>query len=282
MKGRLVKVCSDGYTVRVDGIDYPCRARGRLRLLADGLAVGDYVKMEKGVITEVYERKNSLVRPRVSNIDATVIVIASEPKPDYYLVDKVLIASNKLGIETLIAVNKSDINSNLYNEVLSQYESVCKVIEVSAKDNIGTDKLKEFLRNRTVVLAGQSAVGKTSLINAIFSLDLRVGELSEKIARGRHTTTYSEIFERDGICVVDSPGFAAIEADVTEEELSSLYPEYLEYAPKCRFRGCTHLSEPECAVAEAVEEGKLSKERYTRYKNIITDIKNRRKNYGKN
>ncbi len=282
MKGRLIKVCSDGYTVRAQGIDYPCRARGRLRLMAEGLAVGDYVEMENSVITKVYERKNSLIRPRVSNIDAAVIVIAGEPKPDYYLVDKVLIASNKLGIETLIAVNKSDRNSGLYNEVLSQYKSVCEIIEVSAKENLGTDKLKEFLRGRTVVLAGQSAVGKTSLINAIFSLDLRVGELSEKIARGRHTTTYSEIFEKDGMCVIDSPGFAVIEAEVTEEELPSLYPEYLEYAVECRFRGCTHLSEPECAVAKAVEEGKLSYERYIRYKEIITDIKNRRKNYGKN
>ncbi len=282
MIGRLVKVCSDGYTVRLDGKDYLCRARGKLKLLSTGLAVGDFVDMENGVISKVYERKNALIRPRVANIDGTVIVIASEPKPDYYLVDKVLIASEKLGVETLIVVNKSDKNSSLYTEVLEQYTSVCKVIEVSAKTNAGIGELKEFLSGKTVVLAGQSAVGKTSLINAIFSLDLRVGELSEKISRGRHTTTYSEIFEKDGMCVIDSPGFAVIEAEVSEEEVSSLYPEYASLSQYCRFRGCTHTGEPDCEVANAVERGELSNERYLRYKEIITDIKNRRKDYGKN
>ncbi len=282
MKGRIVKVCSDGYTVRVSGIDYPCRARGKLRLLDDGLAVGDFVEMEKGVICKVHERKNFLIRPRVANIDGAVIVVAPEPKPDYYLVDKVLIATEKLGVEALIVVNKCDKSSSLFNEVVSQYQSVCKVIEVSAKDNLGTDKLMQFLNGKTVVLAGQSAVGKTSIINAIFSLDLKVGDLSEKISRGKHTTTYSEIFEKNGVSVIDSPGFAVIEAEATEEEISDLYPEYLGLATGCRFRGCTHTKEPDCKVKLAVSEGALSKERYDRYVEIITDIKNRRKNYGKN
>ncbi len=282
MKGRLVKVCSDGYTVRVEGVDYPCRARGRLKLLADGLAVGDFVEMENGVITEVYPRKNSLVRPRVSNIDGVIVVVANEPKPDYYLVDKVLISAEKLGVKTLIAVNKSDMGDSVYNEVLCQYKSVCEVVEVSAKNKNGTERLAEFMKDKTVVLAGQSAVGKTSLINSMFQLDLKVGSLSEKISRGKHTTTYSEIFQKGDACIIDSPGFAVIEAEVTEEEISSLYPEYLALAPLCRFRGCTHVSEPDCRVALAVEKGELSLERYLRYKEIITDIKNRRKNYGKN
>ena len=282
MKGKLVKVCSNGYTVRVDGVDYPSKARGKLKLSSLNLAVGDEVEYEKGVIVKVYERRNSLIRPRVSNIDGVVIVIASEPKPDYYLVDKVLIASKKLDVETLIVVNKSDKENYLYNEVKSQYDSVCKVITASAKDKLGISEIKEFIKGKTVVLAGQSAVGKTSLINAIFSLDLKVGELSEKISRGKHTTTYSEIFEKDEMRIIDTPGFAVIEAEVTEDEIASFYPEYFDLSVNCRFRSCTHLSEPDCAVISAVERGELSKERYLRYKEIITEIKNRRKDYGKN
>ena len=282
MKGLLKKVCSNGYFVRVDGVDYPCKARGKLKLLSSGLSVGDFVEVENGIITKVYERKNSLIRPRVSNIDGVVIVIAPEPKPDFYLVDKVLIASNKLGVETLIAVNKSDKKTNLIKEVLSQYKNVCKVIEISAKEGSGIEDVKDFLRDKTVVFAGQSAVGKTSLLNTLFSLDLRVGELSEKIARGKHTTTYSEIFIKDGMTVIDTPGFAVIEAEVSEDEISSLYPEYEELAVNCRFRGCSHTGEPDCAVIEAVESGKLSKERHIRYCEFITEIKNRRKDYDKN
>lgn len=282
MKGKLVKVCSDGYTVRAGGVDYPCRARGKLKLLNDGLAVGDDVELENGVIVKVYERKNALIRPRVSNIDGVIIVVASEPKPDYYLVDKVLIASKKLGVETLIAVNKGDKDKELFSVVKSQYDSVCKVILTSATDGEGIDQIKDFIKGKSVVLAGQSAVGKTSLINSIFSLNLKVGELSEKISRGRHTTTYSEIFEKEDMMLIDSPGFAVIEADVTEEEISSFYPEYAKLSANCRFRSCSHLSEPDCAVISAVERGELSKDRYLRYKEIITDIKNRRKDYGKN
>ena len=279
MKGLLKKVCSDGYFVRVDGVDYPCKARGKLKLLSGGLSVGDYVEMENGMISKIYERKNSLIRPRVSNIDGVVIVIAPEPKPDYYLVDKVLIAGNKLGVETIIAVNKSDKDNSLFTEVYNEYKKVCPIIEVSASTSSGEEDLKGFLRGKTVVFAGQSAVGKTSLLNSIFSLNLRVGELSEKICRGKHTTTYSEIFEKEDMRVIDTPGFAVIEAEVTEDEIAFLYPEYEEFNGKCRFRCCTHTSEPDCAVIEAVERGELSKNRHLRYCEFITEIKNRRKEY---
>ncbi|MBQ7339677.1 MAG: ribosome small subunit-dependent GTPase A [Clostridia bacterium] len=279
MIGRLIKVCSNGYTVRCEEKDYPCKAKGKLKISGDGLYVGDYVEIENGVIAKVLPRKNKLIRPRVSNIDAIVVVVAVEPKPDYYLVDKVVLSGIKNDIETVILVNKSDKDKNLFESVKSQYDGVAKVYSVSAKDKVGIEQVKEFLQNKTVVLAGQSAVGKTTLVNAIFSLDLRVGELSEKIQRGKHTTTYSQIFIKDNVSVIDSPGFAQIEAFVDLEELPNLYQEYLEYASECRFRGCTHTDEPDCQVKKAVEEGKLSKERYVRYVEIYNQIKCRRKDY---
>ncbi len=282
MIGRLVKVCSDGYTVRADGVDYVCRARGKLRLSSDRLFVGDTVEFENCVINEVKERKNYLIRPRVSNVDLAVVVIAHVPQPDFYLVDKVLIASEKIGIETIIVVNKTEMDKKVLSDVINQYGSVCEIISVSAKDNKGIEVLRQKLKGKTAVLAGQSAVGKTSIINALFSLELKTGELSEKISRGRHTTTYSEIFEKDDVSVVDSPGFAVIEAEADETELLQLYPEYVKLSEKCRFRGCSHTIEPDCEVKLAVDRGQLSKERYQRYVEIYSEIKNRRKKYEKN
>ncbi len=279
MIGRLIKVCSNGYTVRCEEKDYPCKAKGKLKISGEGLFVGDYVEVKDGIITKILPRKNKLIRPRVSNVDAIVVVIAVEPKPDYYLVDKVVLSGIKNDIETIILVNKMDKDASLFESVKREYEGVAKVYSVSAKDKVNVEEIKKFLQNKTVVLAGQSAVGKTTLVNAIFSLDLRVGELSEKIQRGKHTTTYSQIFIKDNISVIDSPGFAQIEAFVDLEELPNLYQEYLDYAKGCRFRGCTHTGEPDCKVKKAVEEGKLSKERYDRYVEIYNQIKCRRKDY---
>ncbi len=281
MVGKIVKASSNGYTVRNNDNDYQCTARGKLKLTKYGLMVGDNVEFHNGVILKVFERKNQLIRPRVSNVDAVIIVVAPLPKPDYYLVDKVLITAEKLGLEALIVLNKSELDSEIITQI-NQYKTVCDIISVSAKTGEGLNELKQKLQGKTVVFAGQSAVGKTSLVNALFGVELRVGDLSEKIERGKHTTTYSQIFEKDGVCVIDSPGFAVLEVQADMSQLSTLYGEYEQLAVNCKFRGCTHTEEPDCAVKKAVSEGKLSKERYDRYVEIFNDIKNRRKDYGKN
>ena len=216
MKGRLVKVCSNGYTVRCEETDYKVSARGKLKVSGEGLCVGDYVEIENGVILKVYPRKNQLIRPRVSNVDGVIVVLASQPKPDYYLTDKVIINANKNLLDCAIVVNKQELDSQIIEEIQSQYQGVCKVMGVSAKEGIGIEELKLFLLNKTVVLAGQSAVGKTSIVNALFSLDLRVGDLSEKIQRGKHTTTYSQIISKGNISIIDSPGFAQIDTPPSE------------------------------------------------------------------
>ena len=154
-------------------------------------------------------------------------------------------------------------------------------MEISAKSGEGVDDLKEKLKGRLAVLAGQSAAGKTSIINSMFGLELKTGELSEKIQRGKHTTTRSEIFEFGEYKIVDSPGFAVIEAMVNIDELPECYPDYFEVASECKFRGCSHISEPDCKVKELVNSGKFSEDRYRRYVEIYNEISKRREVYEK-
>jgi len=153
---------------------------------------------------------------------------------------------------------------------------------VCAKSGQGIDELKKILENKLSVLAGQSAVGKSSIINVMFGFELKVGDLSEKIERGRHTTTRSEIFEVENIKIIDSPGFATIDANVSAKEIPSFYPEYVNVASECKFRGCTHINEPQCKVKQLVESGALSKQRYQRYIEIYNELQNRRIIYEKN
>ena len=282
MKGQVYKAHSNSYYVWCDQKLHKCGARGVLKLRGSEICVGDYVTFEKGVITAVLDRRNRFIRPNVANVDVIVAVISPEPKPDYYLVDKLLISAIKEDVEFLIAVNKTDVDKNLVDKVKNEYGHLgIDVMEISAKSMEGIDDLKEKLKGRLAVLAGQSAAGKTSIINSMFGLELKTGELSEKIQRGKHTTTRSEIFEFGEYKIVDSPGFAVIEAMVNIDELSECYPDYFEVASECKFRGCNHISEPDCKVKELVNSGKFSEDRYRRYVEIYNEISKRREVYEK-
>lgn len=283
MIGQVYKVHTDSYSVKLDGKLYKCGARGILKRKGEGISVGDFVEVEKDTIVAVCDRKNKFIRPNVSNIDLIVAVISPEPKPDFYLIDKLYLNAVKEGVEFFIVVNKADMDCDLYTEILSEYGNLgIEVLSVSAKSLEGIDKLKEKLAGKLTVLAGQSAAGKTSIVNASFNLELKTGEVSEKIARGRHTTTRSEIFECGEIRLIDSPGFAVIDAMVDLQDLPKCYPEYFEVEHLCKFRGCVHISEPDCKVKELVELGVLSKKRYDRYIEIYDEISKRRIIYEKN
>ena len=199
------------------------------------------------------------------------------------MIDQLYLNAVTEGVEFFIVVNKADMDCDLYTEILSEYGNLgIEVLSVSAKSLEGIDKLKEKLAGKLTVLAGQSAAGKTSIVNASFNLELKTGEVSEKIARGRHTTTRSEIFECGEIRLIDSPGFAVIDAMVDLQDLPKCYPEYFEVEHLCKFRGCAHISEPDCKVKELVELGVLSKKRYDRYIEIYDEISKRRIIYEKN
>ena len=282
MIGRIYKAHSDSYSVKCDGVIYKCRARGVLRIKSDGLSVGDLVRIDKNTIIEVLDRKNHFIRPNVSNVDLIVAVVSPEPKPDYYLIDKLLISAFKENVEFILVVNKTDVDDKLINQIRAEYEKLnLNILSVCAKNGEGIEELKNILRGKISVLAGQSAAGKTSIVNALFGLDLKTGELSEKTARGKHTTTRSEIFEFEDIKLIDSPGFAVIDAFVEAGELAEYYPEYFEVSSECRFRGCNHVNEPDCKVKELVKNGGLSSSRYLRYIEIYNDLNKRRDIYEK-
>ncbi len=280
--GQVYKVHTNKYFVKINDKLVQCDARGLLKIKGEGILVGDFVEVEKTTIVKVLDRKNRFIRPSVSNVDCVVAVISPEPRPDYFLLDKLLVNADKENVESIIVVNKSDIDAVLFEEIRAEYLNTnVKMFSVSSKSGQGIDELKQFLVGKLSVFAGQSAVGKTSITNAMFSLQLKTGDLSQKIVRGKHTTTRSEIFECENIKIIDSPGFAVIDADVELNDLKIFYPEYLEVSGECKFRGCSHVSEPNCKVKELVENGILSKKRYERYVQIYKEIQSRRINYEK-
>lgn len=283
MTGQVYKVHTDSYSVKIEEKLNRCGARGILKRKGEGISVGDIVDIENDTIKSIHKRKNKFIRPNVANIDLIAAVISPEPKPDFYLIDKLYLNAVKEGVEFFIVVNKTDMNADLFSVIQQEYGSLgVEIVSVSAKDGVGFDLLKNKLNGKLTVLAGQSAAGKTSIVNKLFGLDLKTGEVSEKIARGKHTTTRSEIFEKDNIKIIDSPGFAVIDAVVDLIDLPKCYPEYFEVEHLCKFRGCSHISEPDCKVKELVNSGVLSKKRYERYIEIYEEISKRRIIYEKN
>ena len=280
MIGQIVKAHSNRFEVLSGGETFVCSLRGKMKLKSDFALVGDYVEFADGVILKISERKNRFVRPAVANVDVVVIVAAAEPAPDFLLIDKMLVNAGKEGVEAVFAVNKADIGRLPYEAIRRDYGSLgADILEVSAKTGSGMEDLRKRLDGKLAVFAGQSAVGKTSLINRLCGLSLRVGDLSEKTCRGRHTTTYSSIYQAGNCRVADTPGFAVLEADLSADEIKDYYEDFIEYAADCRFRGCTHTAEPGCAVKKKVEEKIVSEGRYERYCRIFAEQKEKRHEY---
>lgn len=250
--------------------------KGRKKLKEDRLYVGDFVEFdeEQRVIERVLKRKNFLIRPPLANVSQALIVIAPVPKPDFMLIDKLLIKFFSLNIKPVIIINKIDIcATGLINEVTSQYGGICDIELLSALDfNSTSTILLPILSGKFSILTGQSAVGKTSIMRCLLpEVDLEVGGIS-KIGRGRNTTRHSEIFVLDnGALVADTPGFTALELnEFTHEDIIDNYPEFKKFSPKCKFNNCNHISESEsmCAVKRAVKENEINKERYERYEKL--------------
>ncbi|MBQ9942276.1 MAG: ribosome small subunit-dependent GTPase A [Christensenellaceae bacterium] len=286
--GRILKGIGGFYYVQLaDGSVVECRARGKFRLDGQKPMPGDFVSIlppsdtQGGFVEEICPRKNQLTRPMVANVDQLLIVVsAKKPKADLLLVDKLLLYAVWQGIPAVLAVNKVDTGGDTLECVRREYAaSGIEVLAVSAKTGEGLKELREVLQNKNTCLAGQSAVGKSSLLNALQpDLALATGGLSKKTDRGRHTTRHSELMALPDLeaTVVDTPGFSILECmDVQPEELKDLYPEYL--GANCRFDGCLHYREPDCGVKEKVARGELSEERHGRYIQILEELLERRK-----
>lgn len=288
IKGRVIKGVASKYTVDIGSETLDCIARGRLRLDTD-IFIGDFVELEKEgkayAIKKVLPRKNSLIRPYVANVDICFIVIATLPQPDFILVDKIIINSEIAGITPVLVINKEDISQKEYIDgIVDDYGKILDIIICSAKTGEGIDNIIKYAESKVACLAGQSAVGKSSILNAILGSEIfDTGGLSAKTERGKHTTRQSIIVKVGNASFIDTCGFSMFELfeDFVPEKLSEFYDEFEPYISKCKYKkGCLHLSEPDCAVQKAVENGEISKNRYERYKAIYAELKDKwRKRY---
>ena len=283
--GLLLKGVGSFYEVLTEsGEVVTSKARGAFR--REGLVptVGDRVLIERkeqgyAQLTDVLARKNLLVRPPVANVDQLLIVLsASAPEPDWLLVDRLIISAKRMHIDPIPVLNKIDTADEAVVQTFLTDYAAFPTISVSAETGEGLDALRLRLIGKVSCFAGQSAVGKSSLLNALIpDLHLETGELSRKTDRGRHTTRHAQLWPYESGAVLDTPGFSMFETEVLEqEELDACYPEF-EQAFPCRFPGCMHLSEPDCGVKPLLAEGKLSAGRYERYREIALDYQMRRK-----
>jgi ribosome biogenesis GTPase len=280
LSGRVVKAVASKFFVDTLGGVKVCFARKKLKQDGGDIYVGDYVEIAKDrdtfVIESVQPRKNVLIRPYVSNVDMCFIVVAPEPEPDFVLVDKIIINCLEQHIEPVLVKNKTD----LAKLDTAEYNKVCKQVNCCAEDGSGLNGLIELARGKTVCLAGQSAVGKSSIINAVSDAEiLEVGEMAKKIKRGRHTTRRTEIIAlSNGACFVDTCGFSMLETiGIEPEELRLYYDDFEIFRKQCRFNSCTHTDEPDCAVKLHVGT-EIGVGRYERYKAILNELEMRRKN----
>ena len=306
MKGLIVKSTGSWYNVRTDyGKTIRCRVKGKLRL--DGLkhtnpiAVGDHVEFEMeegredGVINKIEPRNNYIIRKSsnlskqthiiASNLDQAIIVASLvQPKTSLGFIDRFLLTTEAYHIPAIIIFNKSDLCGggldNILNDTISIYENIgYKCIICSVKKNINIDSIKELLKDKISLIIGHSGVGKTSLLNSIEpKYQLKTGIISDYSGKGKHTTTFAEMFElTSGGFIIDTPGIKELGiVDFKPEEISHYYKEMQPYIGKCKFNNCKHENEPGCSIINAVKEGLIREERYESYISILnnTDIYN--------
>ncbi|WP_079529799.1 ribosome small subunit-dependent GTPase A [Halobacillus hunanensis] len=290
--GKIIKALSGFYYVLHDGTVYQCRGRGVFRKRKITPLVGDLVEfkaetVEEGYILAIEERQNELVRPPISNIDQALIV-TSAVHPDFnsLLLDRFLVLIEAKRIEPLIVISKLDqVAADVLQKIENYknlYEEVgYRVILSSVTDSQSIDQLQSHLADRTTVIAGQSGVGKSSLLNSIDPrLAIDTDEISESLGRGKHTTRHVELYEISGGLVADTPGFSSLEFGGLElDQLSECFPEFVAVQDECKFRGCLHNKEPKCAVKTGVENGTIAKQRYDHYLQFVEEIQNRKPRY---
>ena len=291
MLGKIVKGIAGFYYVHVVEFGlYECKAKGVFRKEKIKPLVGDNVEIDildetekKGNIVEVLERKNELIRPAVANIDQALVVFAvTKPKPHFNLLDRFLIMMESKRIPVILCFNKKDSAKEPEIHHLKEIYESCgyQMIFTSALEKENIEKVKQLLRGKTTAIAGPSGVGKSSLIN-IFQPDanMETGTISEKIERGKHTTRHSELIciEEDTY-IMDTPGFSSLYTnDFEKEELKYYFTEFEPYEGKCKFQGCDHVHEPNCAVKAALEEGKIHHIRYENYLEMYNELKEKRR-----
>lgn len=286
MTGTVLKGVGGLYFVRDEaGNEFKLHAQNKIRRIHLKPLVGDRVEFEPGSgeelgwLTCILPRKNVLVRPPVANIDAIVITVsASAPQADLLLTDRLLLSARASGIKPFLVINKSDEDRQNASDLAREYSGAdIECFAVSAKTGEGLTDLSGALTGLVHAFAGQSGVGKSSLVNALYGFELEVGSISDRIERGKHTTRASSLIPvSGGGAVLDTPGFSLLETELIEPvKLAGMYPEFTGFEGKCRFSPCTHVTEPDCPVKTALAEGRISRGRYERYILLLDEMKER-------
>ena len=272
MQGKIIKGIAGFYYVDVaeSGV-YECKAKGIFRKEKKKPLVGDNVEIEvldekekTGNLIQILPRKNELIRPAAANVDQALVIFAvRQPDPNYQLLDRFLITMEQQEIPSIICFNKKDLAEQEELDQMYQIYISCgyKVLLTSAEQEEGISQIRKILEGKTTVVAGPSGVGKSSLTNLLQEeVSMETGEISKKLKRGRHTTRHAQLLTvGEHTYLMDTPGFSSLFVEGMEkEELRFHYPEFTEYEGKCRFQGCVHVHEPECAVKQAVESGKVT------------------------
>lgn len=280
--GIILKGIGGFYYVLSQDRVFECKASGRLRKREYSPVAGDMVQLEltedKGFILEILPRKNYFVRPPIANIDKLFIAATeAPPKTDTYLIDKMCVIAMYQNVEPIIVITKNDVEES--SNLKRIYESCgIKVVTTSAETKLGCDDIRSLAKNSVSVFSGNSGVGKSSILNAVFNeINIETGEISERILRGKNTTRTTELYVlKDNILIADTPGFSSFDLSQmhkTEKDfLMHLFPEIEPYWDKCRFNGCTHRKEPDCAVKQEVSMGRICQSRYDSYVRLYEEL----------
>ncbi|MCI9123745.1 MAG: ribosome small subunit-dependent GTPase A [Eubacterium sp.] len=291
MQGKILKGIAGFYYVHVIGSGiYECKAKGIFRRQKQKPLTGDLVELailneeaKTGNIERIYPRKNELLRPAVANIDmALVMFAAASPQPNLNLLDRFLVFMQMQHIPSVICFNKMELleEADRRRLALSYASSGIPVIFTSVQQGTGIRALKNILAEKTTAACGPSGVGKSSLINLLQpNAQMETGEISRKIERGKQTTRHTQLIHiENGSYIMDTPGFSSLFLpEIEKEELACYYPEFAPYASGCRFHGCSHISEPDCMVKQAVADGEVDFFRYGNYKQLYGELKERKK-----
>ena len=277
-KGIVTSNISDLYKVETNNIVYNCNARGKFKAGEISPVAGDLVEVDitdenkkVGVIEKILERKNYIKRPKMANLTQIILVVSMKlPKPDLLLLDKQLVYAEYMDIKPIICLNKIDLEDEEKIEyIYNLYSKIgYTVIKTDAKNNVGVDQIKKYLQNNITAFSGNSGVGKSTLINSILGKQIaEEGNISSKNKRGKNTTTQVLLYKiGENSYIADTPGFSTFDiSEIEKSDLAKYFIEFRPYLADCEYADCSHKKEEKCGIKRAVQEGKISKDRYERF-----------------